>query len=151
MSTIQKQEPLVWRRPDETWSMDELLAEKVAVEDRMLAIGAETISIDSQIAEAQAKVDATGEYANRDWWRRVHGARKHKSRERQQCQLMLGSINAAIRQRRGNASNEENDKELRRFVSEARAMLPPETYSAIWARVKAARSDGPEEHRKCEA
>ena len=79
-------------------------------------------SMKLQIAEAKA----AGEYADRDWWRRVNAALKIKGRQAQQLQNAIGKLNRARKER-------NTQRPLSSFfMSVAKEKLSYELYEEIY-------------------
>ena len=84
----------------------------------------ETAITSMKLQIEQAK--AAGEYADRDWWRRIHAALKIKGRQAQQLQNAVGKLNRARKERNA-------QKPLSAFFMEvARDKLSYELYEEIY-------------------
>jgi hypothetical protein len=121
-------------RVDPKLSLDDL-NERRAVISAALSERAEfTDSIKNQLEAAEVTQAATGVPTNPDWLRRANGAMRYFARQHQDHQRALGNLNRRASQL-GQSSGKQADRKA--FIRHARAVLPPETYDAIWARANA--------------
>jgi hypothetical protein len=89
--------------------------------------------LDEQICSIKAQLDgglqatpwASDHYGDRAWWNRIQTAKRHKCRQRNQLQAVVGELSRRVR-----AQNKEKDEKC--FIQVASRMLPPETFSAIF-------------------
>lgn len=125
------QEALGIKLPDSMTEMD-LLAAKTLVDNAMNALAIACSSIQGQIDEANLRRDQEGEFSDPSWYKRVHGAKRAKSWQRQRLQDKLGDINRRLR--RGNALKHDENRDTREglFVQIAKLQLPPPTFQRLW-------------------
>jgi hypothetical protein len=91
--------------------------------DMLPQLTAEMDEIRTQIEDAKAKAAATGDYADREWFRRAKYALRAKGRLHQQLQYRLG----VLRKERSTQSTEVE----KQFVNVAREVLPDEQFHRI--------------------
>ena len=119
-------------RVDDDCDLEQLEEAKIAVERTYLALQDEMTRIKDQIARAKAEVERDGKYSDSDWWARVNSALRHKGRQHQQTQLLIGEINRRIRKKRAELDQWDDG---RKFITAAKQILPDVTYREIWAMV----------------
>ena len=103
---------------------DQLLLRKAELEGEM-------DHIRSQIASAKARVAETGEYSDRGWFIRANDALRHKGREAQRIQWLIGKAKKKL------SSTFEQQ-----FIAAARRRLQPDVFAEL---INEAHGEGPEE------
>ena len=83
----------------EGMSLEELVTEKIANLEVLR-------QIKEQIAQAQARVFAIGEYSNPEWWRRVHSAQKIRGLRDQAIQTRMAQLK--LQYHKANAERDAN-------------------------------------------
>jgi hypothetical protein len=101
--------------------VDSLTREQIL--DMLPQLTAEMDEIRTQIEDAKAKAASTGDYADREWFRRAKYALRAKGRLHQQLQYRLG----VLRKERSTQSTEVE----KQFVNVAREVLPDEQFHRI--------------------
>jgi hypothetical protein len=120
---------------DPNLTADELISIRAVVSERISEIGRSVDSIKSQLEAAKIKQAATGSHSEHVWRIRANDALRYQGRSYQDHCRALGNINRRIRQLNGSNGDEKNKSDERTFVRHARAILPEETYMAIWSSV----------------
>lgn len=95
-----------------------------ATEAAIAEVEAELASLEAKMDAAKARLAATGEYADPDWWARI------KIRKRFTGQYHQQLLRHAARLRRGQRAVAGDTLE-RAFIEAARKLLHPDTFSAI--------------------
>lgn len=91
--------------------------------------------IKTQIDDAKAEVEASGEYADPRWWSKVNGARRFKGYQAQRLQDALGEVNRKIRKKSG-----QKYGLAAYFVQVAEAELDSELFNSLKAKAMALKS-----------
>jgi len=121
--------------------MDEatLLKLKELVERARELVSEMCNAIRGQIDEANERRYKDGVYANPDWWKRVNGASRAKSWQRQRLQEKVGEINRALKMCKHEVTmGMEGARQLTRdrmFVKVAQLQLTGETFDRLWRMV----------------
>lgn len=121
MSDFKYREPLLDPKTVEGKTREQLLEMKLQVDE-------ERAKIKSQIAKAQALAMETGEYSDRDWYRRANNAMSAFGRQSQRIQ-------GAIAQRRDEKKRQnilDNPRTWEReFITATKRFVSPELYERI--------------------
>jgi chromosome segregation ATPase len=108
---------------------DALLAQLATLNDELAEIDERRAAIKGQIEQAQATRQATGVYADSDWFRRANGALRHLGVERNEVAREIGEGNRSLR-----ALNNQLHRDS--FHNAVRDVVDEETYRQIIERAR---------------
>jgi predicted HNH restriction endonuclease len=118
-----------WRDVD-AMSAEELLDEKIYIDGELGRIR-------NQIAEAKDRLATTGEYADRDWYRRAQGALRIFGQRSQRIQARLSVLRRAEKARNAERSGVEGDRFKHAFMRLVRERLGDAQYNELVALAQA--------------
>jgi len=98
------------------------------IEAEISAVLRDIAQIRAQIDMAKAEQRQSGEYADAGWFARANTALHFRGREHQMLQLEFAKKRKAANELKAKLANQDFE---RRFMFNAKRILPPETYQAI--------------------